>query len=531
MYEEKFSMPMFRGFVPERIRPWIYLLVAFAFQMSGGIYLAALDDLEGQRCWMREDCLMTLYMNMLGLALSFPLLFRTKFRFTNKQLLCFAAVGVIVEQLVSMYCDCLPIVWAVAFLGGYFKLQGTFECLSNIQLWMSPTRDFRVFFPILHVLILGSVCTSSFLSAWLAYYVGWQMMHWLVMGVMLVCLLFFTVCLRSFHHIPHVQPLRGIDWTGLALLSLFFAQVLYVLTYGDWAGWTDSATIRSLLVGSAVTLLLFLWRNFSIEQPIVEHKMWTYPHVLPILLITLLFEGLLASERVLEEIYVSEVMHYGMVTHQTHFNLIGILGVLSGCAFCYVWLVRLRKRLLPLLAIGVCFVIVYLVTMYTTISPAVNIEQLYPAIFCRQFATATLGICLLTTLQSLVGFMHFFQCLAIFQTLHLCCGSAIGAALYGETFRRYISLNFARYGEAVTAEAFTSSPFDLGSFISGQFLPDVMAISLKTIYGWVAYIAVFTLLFILFYDICLKRRRLQRFLWMPSWKNIVIISTKIRHKK
>lgn len=522
---------MYRGFVPERLRPWLFLLVAFAFQMSGGIYPAALDTIEGQRCFMREDCLMTLYMNMLGLALGFPLLFRTKFRFTNKQLLCASAIGVIAEQLICMYSNCLPVIWLAAFLGGVCKIQGTFECMSNIQLWMSPTRDFRIFFPILHIIVLGSVCVCSMTTAVLTYHIGWQAMHRLVILLMLLCLMFFTSCLRSFHHIPNKQPFTGIDWTGAMLLATFFAQALYILTYGDWAGWSDSATIRLLFLTSSITLLLWLWRTFSTDRPFVELRMWTYPHVIPILLITILFESLLASERVLEEIYIGEVMNYGMMTHQLHFGTVGTAGILSGCLFAYWWLAIRRYRLLPLLAIGISLIIAYLFEMYTTMSPEINIGKLYPAVFCRQFATATLGICLLTAVQSLVGFMHFFQCLAVFQSLHLCCGSAIGGAVYGEAFRCYVSLNFARYGEAITATTFSRSPFNPETFIPDRFLPEIMAAALKTIYGWTIYVAIFTLLAILLYDLHRRHRRLQRFLWIPSWKTISIMTSKLKYRK
>ena len=36
-----FSMPMMKGWVPRRIQPWLYVLTAFCFQFSGGIYLGA----------------------------------------------------------------------------------------------------------------------------------------------------------------------------------------------------------------------------------------------------------------------------------------------------------------------------------------------------------------------------------------------------------------------------------------------------------------------------------------------------------
>ena len=87
MQEMKFSMPMFRSFVPESVRPWIYLLVALSFQVSGARYLGALNEQIGGNAEMREDVLMCLYCNLAGMALWFPMLFRMKFRYVKHILL------------------------------------------------------------------------------------------------------------------------------------------------------------------------------------------------------------------------------------------------------------------------------------------------------------------------------------------------------------------------------------------------------------------------------------------------------------
>ena len=42
-----FSMPMFRAFVPEKIRPWIYLFMAATFQFSGGTLLGNAQPDDG----------------------------------------------------------------------------------------------------------------------------------------------------------------------------------------------------------------------------------------------------------------------------------------------------------------------------------------------------------------------------------------------------------------------------------------------------------------------------------------------------
>ena len=49
-----FSMPMFRSFVPERIRPWMYVFIAVTFQFSGGLYLGTLNQMMGETTLMRE---------------------------------------------------------------------------------------------------------------------------------------------------------------------------------------------------------------------------------------------------------------------------------------------------------------------------------------------------------------------------------------------------------------------------------------------------------------------------------------------
>ena len=53
-----FVMPMFRSFVPRKIQPWIYLFIAVTFQLSGGVYLGALNQMIGGMALMREDILM-----------------------------------------------------------------------------------------------------------------------------------------------------------------------------------------------------------------------------------------------------------------------------------------------------------------------------------------------------------------------------------------------------------------------------------------------------------------------------------------
>lgn len=59
---------------------------------------------------------------------------------------------------------------------------------------MTPERDFTVFFPFLHIVILGSMQLSDLASTWLMYYFHWSFMHYLVAGLMIIDLLVIFFC-------------------------------------------------------------------------------------------------------------------------------------------------------------------------------------------------------------------------------------------------------------------------------------------------------------------------------------------------
>ena len=52
-----FRVPSFNGYIPRRLQPWLYLVIAFLFQFSAGIYGGAMPQVMGSQSLMREDVL------------------------------------------------------------------------------------------------------------------------------------------------------------------------------------------------------------------------------------------------------------------------------------------------------------------------------------------------------------------------------------------------------------------------------------------------------------------------------------------
>lgn len=508
-----FTMPMFRPFVPRRVQPWLYVFVAVTFQLSGGLYLGTLNQMIGETALMREDLLMCLYANLAGMALYFPLLFRMKFRFTNKTLLSAAATGVLACNLLAPCVRFLPLLWALCFVEGACKIQGTFECMSNIQLWMTPKRDFTVFFPMLHIVILGSMQASDLIATHLMYHFHWTAMHWFIAGAMLLDLLMLTLCTRHFRIVKKF-PLYGIDWLGGLLWGALLLETAFFFDYGDWLDWWNSPVIRRLALAIAVTLGVCLWRMRSVRHPFLEPRMWTYRHLLPVLLLITLVEAFLATEHVLEEVFFEEVMRYEEMV-SVRLDWVALAGVVAGCLFAYWWMHVRRFSYVRLIVAGVAALAAYLVTAYFTVSSDIHISQLFLPVACRSFAYAVLSATFMVCLEEIMTFQHFFQALSVFNMLHMVVGGVLGAAFYTQGLSYYVADNLARYGSALDRVALSREGFPLAGGMEA-FVARMMEVSIKQVYGWTAYACILLLLLFLLYDAPIRRSLKQ----MPSWRKL-----------
>ena len=508
-----FTMPMFRGFIPQSLQPWIYVFMAVTFQLSGGLYLGTLNQMMGETTLLREDLQMCLYANLAGMAIYFPLLFRMKFRFTNKTLLIAASAGVLICNVVVPHITFLPLLWGLCFIEGICKIQGTFECMSNIQLWMTPKRDFTVFFPLLHIIILGSMQISDILTTHFMYYYHWTYMHWFMTGVMLTNLLILHICTRHFRIIKKF-PLLGIDWLGGVLWAVLLLETAFFFNYGDYYDWWKSITMQRLAIAISLTAILCIARMRTIRHPFIEPKMWTYRNLLPVLILIMLIEAFLATEHVLEEVFYENIMHYeSMVSVQLDWFM--LIGVIAGCLFAYWWMHIKRFSYLHLITIGIAFLTCYQLGYYLTIADNIHISQLYAPTVCRGFSYAILSSTFMVCLEEIMTFQHFFQALSVFNMLHMIVGGVIGSALYTQGLSYYVSDNMARYGEAINSVAISSNPFSLESFME-HFSKQMMEISIKQIYGWVVYACLLLCLLFMLYDTPI-RRKLKA---MPGWRNL-----------
>lgn len=63
---------------------------------------------------------------------------------------------------------------------------------------------------------------------------------------------------------------KGIDWFGLAAMTVFLLTMQYVLEEGASESWFKDGTILWMTVAAAITGVVFIWRELTYRQPIVS---------------------------------------------------------------------------------------------------------------------------------------------------------------------------------------------------------------------------------------------------------------------
>ena len=347
------------------------------------------------------------------------------------------------------------------------------------------------------------------------------MIHWLVIGLMLLVIALQVLLTRPFCPMPPDKrvPLRGIDWLSAVGWVTFFLVLAYILNYGDWLQWWHSRTIQLLVAADCIVLAGLMLRMKTNRQAYIEWRIMRFRYFRPILLFMALFEVIMSVEHVLEMVYYEEVMHYSDLTYET-LNQWSLIGVYCGCLFSLVWLKVVRWSQFRLIAVGMFFILLYCMGFYLLVNPEIGYYQLVPPLICRGFGYATLCIVFMWCLHEVMDFMHFFQALCIFNFLHMFGGGDIGAAILSRGLGYYVADGFARYNGYINMVSFTAMPFDLGPYME-KMVEALLAQSVKILYGWMVWACLLFIAVFLVWDQPTVRRRVKR---MPAWSTVGVWS-------
>lgn len=475
-----FSIPAIRNFVPEKLKPWVIIVFVLIFQLSGGVYLAAVSEMVGSLALLQEDIMMAGYASMVGMALTFAIMFRLKFRFTSQVSLLTCSAAIIACNLMAMHTRSVPVLVGTCFIAGFFRMWGTFECNSTIQLWLTPKRDLSVFFSFIYLLVQGCIQLSGLATVYTAWLANWEYMHWLVIGLLSAMMLLTLLLFRNIRTLPRM-PLYGIDWLGALLWAVTLMCLLFLCVYGDHYDWFGSVYVRIATVAGIVTLALNLWRASFIRHPFIALQTWRYKVVWMTFLLYIVIDFMLAPSHLFEHIYMENILGYDAL-NVISLNWIAVAGVVCGALFTYQ-VFALRKwpyRVMTVIAFSA--IVAYLMLFYFTIDYDLPKEALLLPIFLRSFGYVIIAISFLTAL-SRVPFQHFFEAVSVQAFVSAGFGGALGTMLLNELMKRVVKHNALLWSGALDHVNPLAAHLPVGQ-LYGALQQQALIVSMKELYGW-----------------------------------------------
>lgn len=485
-----FDIPDVPGWVPRRLKPWIFILFVLIIQFSGGVYLAAASDMVGSTALMSQDILMAGYAQLVGMSLNFAVMFRIKFRYSNRTVLLASCIVLIAANFICASTVSVPLLVATCFVAGWFRMQATFACNSTIQLWLTPVRDMSVFFCYVYLVVDGMIQLSGVATVYTAFHGVWENMH-LIDGALLAIMMVLVLIFVRPVHVPLHIPLLGIDWLGSILWGGFMLCFTFVCVYGNHYDWWESEEICGATVIGVACLAVNLARATFLRHPYISFMALKNRNVVRASCIYLVFFTLLSTEHVFEHSYAETILGFDE-TNMVDLNWYVLAGIVAGVAFTYLTFARRRWRYKTMTAIGFTFAAIYLAWFYFMLDYGVEKESLFMPLFSRGFASVVISIIFLTSIvQSGLPFNVFPQALTINGFTGAVMGATFVPAIIGELLTRTVAKNASLLGASFTHLSMQVT--NIGDTF-GMVQRQALAVSMKEIYGLLLMVCLVSLL-------------------------------------
>ena len=508
-----FDIPDVPDFVPRRLKPWIFIFFVLIIQFSGGVYLAAASDMVGTTALMQEDILMAGYASLIGMAINFAVMFRIKFRFSNRTQLLAACIVLIAANFICASTDSVPVLVITCFVAGWFRMQATFACNSTIQLWLTPVRDMAIFFCYVYIVVDSVIQLSGIATIYTAFFSQWEYMQWIMSGLLALMMILVLILVKPVRT-PMFIPLLGIDWIGAGLWAVFMTGFTFICVYGNFYDWWDSVEIRVAALVTVITLGINLYRASFLHHPYISFMAMKNRNVVRATVIYTVFFTLLATEHVFEHTYAAQVLGFDE-TNLIDLNWYVFAGIVTGCGFTYFTFALRKWRYKTMTAIGFALAIVYLAYFYFFLDYGVEKEMLFMPLFFRGGAAVIISIIFLTSIvQSGLPFQVFPQALTINGFTGAVMSATFGPAVVGEFLRHVMAKNASLIGSVMTASNPDATRVPVGE-LYGMVQLQALVVSMKEIYGWLLMMALVALLVIL-----VSYAPLRPWAIFPKWKTI-----------
>jgi len=174
--------------------------------------------------------------------------------------------------------------------------------LMNVMLISFPREKRGAAMGIFGLVMITAPAIGPTLSGYIVQYYDWRLLFEMILPFAIICLLLAVWKLKN------VMPTREthLDYISVLLSVFGFGGLLYGFSTASKEGWGDPLVITTITLG-VVGLLLFIWRQIKLRDPLLDLRVYRYPMFALASIISMIVSAAMFSGMILTPAYVQEV--------------------------------------------------------------------------------------------------------------------------------------------------------------------------------------------------------------------------------
>ncbi|GGA40364.1 DHA2 family efflux MFS transporter permease subunit [Paenibacillus physcomitrellae] len=179
------------------------------------------------------------------------------------------------------------------------------------------------------------------LSGWIIEHHSWHVLFWIILPLGVISIILGLLFMKNV--LPNSKA--KLEYLSVILSTLGFGGILYGFSEAGSNGWDSAEVIVSIVVG-AVSLILFVWRQFVAEKPLLEvrvfkYNMYSLTTVINVIVTMAMYAGMILLPIYLQTIRGFSPLESGLLLLPGSI-LMGIMSPITGIIFDKIgarWLV------------------------------------------------------------------------------------------------------------------------------------------------------------------------------------------------
>ncbi|MFJ7728300.1 DHA2 family efflux MFS transporter permease subunit [Neobacillus sp. NPDC097160] len=291
--------------------------------------------------------------------------------------------------------------------------------LMNVMLTSFPPEKRGGAMGLFGLIFIFAPAVGPTLSGWMLEHFDWRMLFHFVSPIAVIVLLIGIFLLKDKKEKVEIS----LDALSLVLSSLGFGGLLYGFSSAGDKGWDSSLVYGTIIVG-AISLILFILRQFKLEKPMLEFRIYKYPMFALSSAISVVISMAMFSAMLLLPIYVQTIrgispMKSGLMMLPGAI-LMGIMSPITGKLFD-----KFGGRILAIIGLSITIVTSYFFSKLALDTSYSHLILLYSA---RMFGMSMVMMPVMTNGLNQLPARYYPHGTAMNSTLQQVSG-AIGSAL------------------------------------------------------------------------------------------------------